>query len=129
MRPDVTVNDEDQLDTSAPQEPTIQSASDEPRQHPAGDEQALAQADKKSRTPKRIASYEILDEIGRGGMGVVYRAHDPRLKRTVALKVILSGGHAGEVELARFQTEAEAVARLRLIRSIQIPLVKPSKAL
>jgi len=74
----------------------------------------------KLRTPKRIASYEILDEIGRGGMGVVYKAQDPRLKRTVALKVILAGGHAGEVELARFQTEAEAVARLKHQNFVQI---------
>jgi hypothetical protein len=70
--------------------------------------------------PARIASYEIVDEIGRGGMGVVYKAHDPRLKRTVALKVILAGGHAGEVELARFQIEAESVARLKHQNFVQI---------
>jgi serine/threonine protein kinase len=62
-------------------------------------------------TPRRIASYEILSELGRGGMGVVYHGHDLKLKRDVAIKVVLAGGHAGKVEFARFQTEAESVAR------------------
>ncbi len=79
-----------------------------------------APAEATSKTLKRIASYEIVSEIGRGGMGVVYQARDPRLKRTVALKVILAGGHAGEVELARFQIEAEAVARLKHQNFVQI---------
>src|SRR5690349_12744775 len=77
-------------------------------------------AEEASTTPKRIGSYDILSEIGRGGMGVVYKAQDSRLKRTVALKVILAGGHAGEVELARFQIEAEAVARLKHHNFVQI---------
>jgi hypothetical protein len=53
-------------------------------------------------------------------MGVVYKAQDLRLKRIVALKVILAGGHAGEIELARFQTEAESVARLKHHHFVQI---------
>src|SRR5262249_6630458 len=48
------------------------------------------------------------------------QAQDLRLKRAVALKVILAGGHAGEVELARFQTEAESVARLKHHNFVQI---------
>ena len=56
--------------------------------------------------------YEIEQELGRGGMGVVYRAYQRELDRTVALKVIKSGGFATEGECLRFQNEAEAVAQL-----------------
>jgi serine/threonine protein kinase len=53
-----------------------------------------------------LAGYQIECELGRGGMGVVYQAIDIRLKRRVALKMILAGGHAGQADLARFRTEA-----------------------
>lgn len=59
-----------------------------------------------------FGSYTLLAEIGRGGMGIVYRAKDPSMNRLVAIKLIISGPFAGQRELKRFQAEAEAAARL-----------------
>ena len=68
----------------------------------------------------RSAGYEILGELGRGGMGVVYLARKLALNRPCALKMILAGLHAGSAAAARFRTEAEAVARLRHPGIVQI---------
>ncbi len=57
--------------------------------------------------------YEILGELGRGGMGIVYQARQMQLNRPCALKMILSGSLAGTEELRRFETEAKAIARLQ----------------
>jgi hypothetical protein len=67
-----------------------------------------------------VPGYKIESVLGRGGMGVVYRAQHLALKRTVALKMVLVGGHAGPRELARFRIEAEAVARLQHPNIVQI---------
>jgi hypothetical protein len=70
--------------------------------------------------PVNIPGYEIHDELGRGAMGVVYRAVQLKLHREVALKMILAGVHAGAEQLARFRREAEAVARLQHFHIVQI---------
>jgi WD40 repeat protein/predicted Ser/Thr protein kinase len=67
-----------------------------------------------------VPGYEVLAELGRGGMGVVYKARQTALNRLVALKMILAGGHSGAADLERFLAEAEALAAFTHPNVVQV---------
>jgi tetratricopeptide (TPR) repeat protein len=67
-----------------------------------------------------IPGYQIVGELGRGGMGVVYKALQTGLNRWVALKMVLAGAHASPDQLLRFKTEAQAVGRLQHPNIVQV---------
>src|SRR5262249_42052596 len=68
----------------------------------------------------QLEGYRILNELGRGGMGVVYRAYQHRLNRLVAVKMILSGQLAGADERARFLMEGSLLAQLNHPNFVQV---------
>jgi hypothetical protein len=68
----------------------------------------------------QLGCYELIEELGRGGMGVVYLARDSQLKRLVAIKMVLCGGHSSEGARDRFRAEAEAIARLQHPHVVQV---------
>lgn len=70
--------------------------------------------------PKQIGGYEVEGELGRGGMGVVYKAYDPWLRRQVAIKMILAGDHARSDQRRRMTNEARAAAQLQHPNIVQI---------
>src|SRR5262249_26793366 len=68
----------------------------------------------------QVAGYEVLQLLGRGGMGVVYQARQTGLGRVVALKMILGGGRPSPADPAGFGREAEAIARLQHPNIVQV---------
>jgi predicted Ser/Thr protein kinase len=65
-----------------------------------------------SKLPSKFGDFELVEELGRGAMGVVYKAWEPALQRWVALKMMLRGDEASTVDVTRFRGEAQSAARL-----------------
>jgi serine/threonine protein kinase len=98
-------------DAAPPPQPTLGHATQAYRSEPAAEA---------VHSGVRVPGYRILGILGRGGMGVVYKAIQERANRLVALKMILGGAHASALDQVRFRTEAEAAARLSHPNIVQL---------
>ena len=77
-------------------------------------------ADRRPPSAVRIPGYEVLGELGRGGMGVVYKARQQSLDRIVAIKMVLAASHASPTAISRFLQEAKTIALLKHPHVVQV---------
>jgi serine/threonine protein kinase len=108
-----TVTVEDYL-SRFPEEPdAVQAALEEAERRPA-----RARADRDFFVPRVLGEYEMLDQIGGGGMGVVYKARHRRLKKLIAVKVLRPGLTCNREAVERFDREIEAIGRLQHVNLV-----------
>src|SRR5262249_562769 len=81
---------------------------------------ALGEPENFSTPPPTLPGYDLLEELGRGGMGVVYKARQNRLNRQVAVNMVVAGAFASPVARLRFLAEAEVIARLHHPHIVQV---------
>src|SRR5262245_22468357 len=103
-----------------PGDPTVSPPSTEPLETRSPETIASPSTPCADAAPSHPPGYHLGEELGRGAMGVVYRARPVALKRDVALKMILAGAHAGEAERRRFLAEAEAIASIQHPGIVQV---------
>src|SRR5580658_1604980 len=113
---EITPNDLSRSDAKDDQQTVLQTPPEKPVEVLNTAIQAVSSAPRLEVGPvplTRVAEYELIKEVGRGGMGVVFKARDVRLNRIVALKMIRGGELANSDELQRFEKEANAAAQLK----------------
>ncbi len=98
--------------------PATDRSCDRPEATPAADERGPD--DRTPSPPAWLGDYEILGEVGRGGMGVVYKARHRKLRRLAAVKTILAPEHASTEQRVRFRREAELAAQIRHPHVVQV---------
>ncbi|HYV39259.1 MAG TPA: protein kinase [Gemmataceae bacterium] len=113
----------DQTQATAPPRPTDvgrNPGAATGKRSPVGPTRATGKFKKDAKLPDKVAGYEILGLLGRGGMGVVYKARQAGLNRLCALKMIIGGGHASQDAVMRFKIEAKAIAHLQHPNIVQV---------
>src|SRR5262245_34839962 len=119
MTPPPSAPEENQAAPTLPASPEVSAASPTADPHLTQDFTEASPSPPVSTLP-RIPGYEMLEELGRGGMGVVYKARQEKVNRLVALKMVLGSGFSSPEARLRFLMEGEVLGRLQHPNIVQI---------